>query len=163
MMKSGKLWPWGLGLVLAVTVAGNIWMMRVAGSDPSFAIEPDYYRKAVEWDSTVAQSVRNQALGWRLSAMLGAPAASGSTVLVATLRDANGEPVTGAAITVEATHNARATEILTAELAPAEAGSYRATLPAARRGIWELRFEVERGAERFTATLRADNTRSPAS
>ena len=30
--------------------------MRIANDDPSFAIEPDYYRKAVTWDSTLAQT-----------------------------------------------------------------------------------------------------------
>lgn len=162
MMQSGKLWPWGLGLVLAITVLGNVWVMRVAGSDPSFAIEPDYYRKAVDWDSTVAQSARNQALGWRLTATLGAPDASGGAILTARLHDATGTPLPGATVTVEATHNARASEVLAAELVAGDDGAYTASLPATRRGVWELRFAVERGDERFTATLRTDNTRGPA-
>ena len=45
-MKPGAGWPIGIAIVLAATVVGNLVMMRVAGDDPSMAIEPDYYRKA---------------------------------------------------------------------------------------------------------------------
>ena len=55
-----------MGTVLALTVAGNLWVMRIANADPSFSVEPDYYRKAVDWDSTMAQRARNEALGWQL-------------------------------------------------------------------------------------------------
>ena len=41
-MKPGAGWPIGIALVLCATVVGNLVMMRVAGSDPSMAIEPDY-------------------------------------------------------------------------------------------------------------------------
>lgn len=162
MMKNGRAWPWALGLVLAVTVVGNIWVMRVASGDPSFVIEPDYYQKAVDWDSTMARSARSAALGWTLTARLAPASADGNVTLTAQLRDAGGEPVTGAVVTVEATHNARAANILAAELTPAEDGSYTAMLPAARRGLWELRFEVARNGEQFTATVRTDTTRDPA-
>lgn len=162
MMKDGRAWPWALGLILALTVAGNIWVMRVAGGDPSFAIEPDYYQQAVDWDSTMAQSARNTALGWVLSARLGSPGTDGGAEVIATLRDADGVPVLGATMRVAASHNARGAEILTAELTPSEDGRYTATIPAARRGLWELRFEAQRSGDQFTATIRADNTRDPA-
>jgi nitrogen fixation protein FixH len=162
MMKNGRAWPWALGLVLALTVVGNLWVMRVAGSDPSFVIEPDYYQKAVNWDSTMAQSARNVELGWTLTARLAPAGTDGNATLTAQLRDAGGAPITGAVLTVEATHNARASEILAAELTAAEDGSYTALLPAARRGLWELRFEAARNGEQFTATVRTDTTRDPA-
>ena len=46
-MKREHLWPAGLTLILAITVAANIWVMRIASDDPSFAIEPNYYARAV--------------------------------------------------------------------------------------------------------------------
>lgn len=162
MIRNGRLWPWAIVLVLGLTVGGNLWVMRLAGSDPSFAIEPNYYRQAVNWDSTMAQATRNDALGWALTARLGAPLTGGHTEVVATLRDASGEPLTGATVRVAASHNARGAEILTAELTDAGNGRYVATIPAARRGLWELRFEAERSGDEFTATIRADNTRDPA-
>lgn len=162
MTRRGQLWPWAMAALLGATVAGNIWVMRIAGADPSFAIEPDYYRKAVDWDSTRAQASRNAGLGWVLEARLQPPDARGQATLTARLVDAGGRPVSDATLRVEATHNARATEILAADLAPTGTGDYAATLPATRRGLWELRFEARRGEDRFTATLRTDTTRDPA-
>lgn len=161
MTREGHLWPWGLGLVLAVTMAGNLWVMHVARSDASFAVEPDYYRRALAWDSTRAQEARNATLGWQLEADL-VPTGDGRARLEVQLRDAAGTPVTGATVAVEATHNARAADIVRATLDPGPWGGYSAELAAARRGLWQLRFEVSRGTERFTATLRRDTSRGPA-
>ena len=55
-MKRGLWWPIAVAAILATTVAANIWVMMIANDDPSFAIEPDYYRKALAWDTTLAQS-----------------------------------------------------------------------------------------------------------
>jgi len=156
--RDGRLWPWGVGLVLGVTMAGNFWVMRLASADASFAIEPDYYRKAVAWDSTIAQAGRNTALGWHLDASLGRGPAGSPGGLEVILQSADGTPVDSATIRVEATHNARAAEILTADLRPTGRGRYRADLPTTRRGRWELRFTAVRGADHFTATLRRETS-----
>jgi nitrogen fixation protein FixH len=159
MSGRGRLWPWALGSVLAVTMAGNIWVMRLAGADASFAVEPDYYRKAVDWDSTMAQSGRNTALGWDLDAKLAPPGADGHSRVTVVLRDVDGAPLDDAVIRLEATHNAQARRVLEATLQATGDGTYHALLPDARRGIWELRFEATRGADRFTASLRRDTSR----
>lgn len=159
MSARGRLWPWALGSVLAVTMAGNIWVMRLAGSDTSFAVEPDYYRKAVDWDSTMAQSGRNTALGWDLDVQLAPPGADGSSRVNVALRDADGAPLEDAVIQVEATHNAQASRVLEATLEARGDGTYHALLPDAHRGIWELRFEATRGGDRFTVTHRRDTSR----
>jgi nitrogen fixation protein FixH len=69
------------------------------------------------------------------------------------LRDRNGAPLPGAAVTVEAFHNARAGQIVTASLSDAGDGLYRAQVPIARSGLWELRFRAVRGAHVFTRTV----------
>ena len=66
-MKRGSWWPIGITAVLATTVAANVWVATIASDDPSFAIEPDYYAKAIAWDSTLAQARTNATLGWRLT------------------------------------------------------------------------------------------------
>jgi len=104
----------------------------------------------------MAQEARNATLGWRVSARL-EPAAAGRARLVALVQDRGGVPVTGAAVAVEAFPSARAREIATFALAPADgAGVYAVTLPRARPGLWELRLRVARGAELFTRTLSQD-------
>jgi nitrogen fixation protein FixH len=155
-MKRGLGWPVGMGVILALTVAANVGMIMLARGDPSFAVEPDYYRKAVQWDDAMAQERANAALGWRLVPSLtlaaGAPAR-----LVVQLADAAGAPLAGATLTVQAMHNARAAEVFEATLAASgAAGTYEAALPLRRAGQWELRFDVRRGAERFTARARVE-------
>ena len=106
-MKPGIGWPIGIVVILGATIVGNLLMMRVAANDPSFAIEPDYYRKAVHFDEAMAQARRNRAIGWVVTPQVD-PAASGRATGVHVLvRDRLGMPVTGARLTLMARFNAR--------------------------------------------------------
>lgn len=154
-MNAAKLWPAAILGVLGVTVAANVVLLVEAGDPGAAGIEPDYYRRAVAWDSTMAQEDRNAALGWRLAADLGPPAAGGSP-LVVRLTDADGRRIAGARIDVEAIHNLAASHPVRATLDATEDGAYATRLPLPRRGLWELRFTVVRAGERFTARLRRE-------
>jgi nitrogen fixation protein FixH len=155
-MKRGSWWPIGITLVLATTVAGNIWVAKIASDDPSFAIEPDYYQKAITWDSTLAQGRENVQLGWRLTPALGIVAATGKARVSATLTDSAGSPITGAVVKVAALPVARANEVHEATLAAAGAGEYAAQLDSRRQGQWELRFDVRAGSAHFTDVARVE-------
>jgi len=157
-MNAARLWPLAIVGVLVITVGANAVLLYQASGRDAAAIEPDYYRKAVAWDSTLAQQAKNAALGWRLDAAFGAPERDG-TPLTVRLADARGMALADAAITVEAIHNAEGSRRLHAALRPASGGAYAALLPLAHRGLWELRFEVVRHGERFTATLRREAER----
>ncbi len=154
-MNAAKLWPIAIVGVLVVTVAANAVLLFEAGDREAAAVEPDYYRKAVAWDSVLAQENRNAALGWRLQAELGAVTPSG-TPLIVRLSDARGLPLADGDLAVEAIHNREATHRVRATLSPTADGVYAATLPLAHRGLWELRFTAVRAGERFTATVRRD-------
>jgi len=69
-----------------------------------------------------------------------------------TLHDADGDPLAGATVTVEAFHNTRGDDIVRDALADTGDAVYTASLPMRRNGRWELRFTVDRGAEHFTHT-----------
>jgi nitrogen fixation protein FixH len=153
-MKRGLGWPIGITVILAATVAVNIWIAVVANDDPSFSIEPDYYKKAVDWDSTLARSAASIRLGWRLAPTLGEMTSKGARLHVA-LVDSAGVPVQGAHVKVAAFFNARADNIIQATLVPS-AGSYEIELPVTHSGQWELRFDVTRGTERFVSTARIE-------
>src|SRR5579885_2265905 len=144
-MTNGRMWPVGVSVILLATVAANIALYHVAGADPSFAIEPDYYAKAVAWDSTLAQAKRNAALGWRVSPSLDAYAPRTGAKLSVMLTDSAGAPIPGATVKVAALYNARAASILAATLAPSATG-YETRLPIDHAGEWELRFDVTRGS-----------------
>ncbi|HTK52400.1 MAG TPA: FixH family protein [Gemmatimonadaceae bacterium] len=155
-MKPGAWWPIGITGVLATTVAANLWVMRIANDDPSFAIEPDYYQKAITWDSTLAQARQDSILGWRLTPRLEVVAATGKTRISATLTDSSGMPIAGAVVRVSALPVARASEVHEATLAAAGVGEYSGQLDAQRQGQWELRFDVRAGSARFTDVVRAE-------
>ncbi len=156
LLRKERIWPAIIIAVLVVDVAVGFVMMRVAADDPHAAIEPDYYHKAVTWDSTLAQSQRNRALGWTLEASLGAISPRHEAPLTLRLSDASGEAVTGATLQVQAMQVAHAGEIVHATLTAAGDGGYVADLPMTRPGLWELRIVATRGSDRFTADLRLD-------
>lgn len=156
-------WHWPL-IIIALLVGGagaNIGLMLVAAGDASFAVEPDYYQKALHWDETMAQEARNRALGWSVTVAFGDTPRPGQITLAAQVNDRAGDAVQGARVAVEAFHSARANRVLTATLSPESAGRYAATLPLDRPGLWELRLRVERGDQVFTQTLVQDLARRP--
>jgi len=157
LLRKDRIWPTLIVAALFGNVALGFVLIRVAKGDEHFAVEPDYYRKAVAWDSTMAQAVRNTALGWQLTPRLGAVQPDQDAILVLDVQDAAGLAVVGAVITIEAMPVAYAGEVLRTVMLPAtEAGRYRAAMAMARTGLWELRIDVVRGTERFTSNLRLE-------
>lgn len=155
-MKRGAWWPIGIAGVLAATVAANIWVMVIANDDPSFAIEPDYYKKALAWDTTLAEARHAAALGWRLAPSFGPMAPDGSVLLTARLTDSTGAAVAGAVVRVAALHVSRASDVHRVTLTDSGRGEYAARLDARRAGQWELRFDATLGRERFTQVNRVE-------
>jgi len=152
-VKKGRLWPWIIAGALALHVVGSLVMVFVATSNPSYAVEEDYYQKALHWNDKRAQDRANEELGWILD-IEAHPAATpaGEPTLEVRLTDAGGEPVDGAVMTVETFHNTRADDILSDRLDPVGEGVYRTTLPMRHNGRWELRFTVDHGQNHFTHT-----------
>ena len=109
----------------------------------------------VHWDDEMAQRRRNAALGWRVVASASPVRAGYGSDLRIALNDA-ARPIDGAGVTVRAVHLARAGEPVDITLTARDVGGYEARVPIERAGLWELRIEVRRGADRFTATERLD-------
>lgn len=150
-MRPGTMWPFVIAGALGLHVVGSLVMVYFATSNESYAVEPDYYQKALAWNDKRAQDRHNVELGWQLEFTV-EPAAQGQDpILRAALKAADCEPVTGASMAVEAFANARRDEVLTAILNPADSG-YETTMPLRRDGLWEFRFTVTRNDELFTYT-----------
>ena len=158
MIRRAWLWPAGLVALLVGSAAANIAFMLVATGDPSFAVERNYYQKALSWDETMAQAQRNVALGWTVAAGLSpAEGGRGQMRLSANVTDRDGTALDGATLSVEAFHNARAGQVREAVLAPVGDG-YTSLLEGGRPGLWELRFRVTRGKAVFTQVLTRELT-----
>ena len=147
-------WPALIVGALIIHVVASLVTVFIATSDPSYAVEEDYYQKAIAWDERRAQERHNRELNWQLDVEVAAAAAGSDPTLVVRLADGNGQPLDGARVAAAVFHNARADQILRAELAATGAGAYACPLAMRRSGVWELRFVVDRGGERFTHKVR---------
>lgn len=153
MSRTGRLWPVALVGVLGLTVVANVLLFWAATDDQRLAYEPDYYRKALAWDSTAAQSVRNTDLGWQVAGDF-TVRGDRDGLITLQLSDRGGLPVDGARLTVEAIPIAHAAEARTVSLQATGPGRYAGAVPLAYLGLYELRLAAVRETLRFTATLR---------
>jgi nitrogen fixation protein FixH len=149
-----------VGLILAL-LGGQMVLLTVAvylaESDASFAIEPDYYRKGLNWDATAAQLRENVRLGWTLGLELGEKVSVlCERTVTCTLADKAGRPLDGATVDLIAFPHARGNERASATLIPAGDGRYESKVRFARRGLWEFRFVVQREGQTFTEVQRRD-------
>ena len=146
MFKDGRYWPFLIVALLSVSVIANVFLIIKATTDPSFAVERDYYAKAVTWDEHQQEQADSNALGWH------AALKAERDRLELRLLDADGRPITDATVSVEAFHNARANMIITGEMVPQGGGLYAMAHDFERLGIWEYRLVVVRGDQRFVHT-----------
>ncbi len=154
--QRGWYWPWLIAASLLFTVGVNVVMVFAATADPNgTVVEPDYYRKAVEWDRTMALRAASARLGWTVRATF-EPGLADSTRLVVQLSDRDAVPVLGVRFSVELIHNREAARPLRAALVEASGGRYEVPLLLGHPGLWEVRLVGRRGNERFTTTLRIE-------
>jgi hypothetical protein len=153
-VKPGTLWPWAIGGALVLHVVVSLGVVFFVASDASYAVEEDYYQKAINWDQKRAQDRTNEELAWSLAFDVTPPTAPGDqSTLAVRLADLQGEPVAGATIALETFHKARSDDIIRLPLvAGEEDGVYQASVPMRHDGLWELRFTATRGSDTFTFT-----------
>jgi nitrogen fixation protein FixH len=146
-------WVWPAAVVgsLALFVAMYLTVIGIAGRDPHFSVEPDYYEKSMHWDETAAQIRANQELGWSVEiepdAQVGA---LGDRRLACRIRDRDKRPVRGATVDLITFHHAYAAQRVELALVEESPGVYVGRPRMARPGLWECRLTVHRGVETFT-------------
>jgi nitrogen fixation protein FixH len=150
----GRLWAWAPALLLGGLLGTQMIVLRNVLDDPSVALEPDYYRKAVAWDEQRAQERRSTALGWHAAITVEPAQHPGATRLRVQLTDAAGGALSGATLTAQAFANARAGSVLSLRWTESAPGHYETELVPARPGLWELRLQATRGSDTFLHTSR---------
>jgi nitrogen fixation protein FixH len=153
-LRSSSLWPKAIVGLIALHITFMVIVVVVATRDPSFAVEPNHYQKALAWDQQAARQRQSAELGWQVSvqseARLGV---DGQRAVDLRLVDRAGAPVTGARVQVLAFAHARGQDRLRLGFHEASPGEYHARGPLGREGLWELRLEARRGAAVFAATI----------
>jgi nitrogen fixation protein FixH len=147
---AGRKWA----AVIVGLISMNVCIVAVtvvcATRDKSFAIEPDYYKKAVEWDRSALERDRGAALGWGVSVAL-TPARPGSTEPVVRVSlngpPSAGAPLDGAQVQVEAFAQARSGARLKFYAEGVGGGLYEGAADISRPGLWEVRLRVRRGPD----------------
>lgn len=137
-----------IGFVVFLLVANAVAMgyLVAKSGDPTPRVLPDYYAKAIAWDTIAAERGASDALGWSVTAHLG-------DALEIELRDRDGAPLAGATIDASVRHRSRADHVL--RIAPAESapGRYAASVALAQPGLHVVELTAVRGAERFVTAL----------
>lgn len=161
-MKSEMRWPIGIVVILATSVLGNLAFMRLANSDPSFAVEPDYYTRAVAFDTTMQETRLSNALGWTATASIDSVHENQGIVRLK-LHDQTNTPVVVDSVRVAAFFNGRANDVtrtmLTVDTSRGR-GSYSARIPITHVGQWQLHIDARRGAEHFVTSMRTEVVRA---
>lgn len=129
--------------------------ITLATGDRSFAVVPDYYEKGVAYDERKALLAESAALGWSVVIGPGEYAdAIGQRELVVSVRDAEGQPVQGLDVKVEAYHVARASEPVALKFVEALPGQYVAQARMSKEGFWQFAIDATNDNHRFVAELR---------
>jgi hypothetical protein len=143
--RQARTW---IGIViglLTLSISAHAVLLVYALTDPSFAIEPDYERKAASWDDHQRAVAASARLGWTVDLRSSAGDAPGMVRLAVTVTDAEGGPIDEARVEVEAMHVARAASILRATFVTGADGRAQTPLPMRRSGQWEVRYTITRG------------------
>lgn len=156
----GRFWAWVPVGLLGSMLIGLGWMAFVASNDPGFALEPDYYQKAVRYDQEIEQRAENARLAWRFRVSAEKLGEGGNARVRVVAHRPEGR-LTGATATVEALRNASAARVLTGRLEELRPGEYWVELPLKRGGLWEFRFRFERAKDRATHLARLDVFEAP--
>lgn len=161
-MKPWILWPAFVGFIALTSLSGATWLIVSAHSDECFAVEPDYYAKAVRWDDTARQARENARLGWTISLD------QRDRQLFATVRRSDGSPITAAEVRAVAFAHVRAAERCDLRFVPSSlhnlggmgvppvptpSTTYKASFVPQHAGLWRFRFEVLAENQRFTAEI----------
>ncbi len=150
---SAARWPLIIITMLVGHVVFMLIMVYIAVSDHSFAVEPDYYEKSLQWDETQAARRSSQQLGWQATVTISAVVdVYQNRAIKCLLVDEQAQPVQGAEVEIVAFSHARGSQRHTLSLDPGPHGQYHGQLRVQRAGKWEFRITARRGDDTFLST-----------
>jgi nitrogen fixation protein FixH len=145
-------WAWFPVGLLGLLVTVQVVLFKLSSGDDSFAIEPEYYQKAVNWDARAREREISERLGWQAQATI-VQTGTASTLRVILL-DRTAAPLRSATLAVDAFPNSRATQVQHLALREVSPGVYEGELRITHGGEWEVRLQAKRALDTFSTALR---------
>ncbi len=148
------LWPGIIVGILSVHTIACLVVVYIATSDPTHAVIPNYHEKALAWDQQQAKVRASSALGWtcEIETALEADMLGERSVRIS-MKDAAGEPITGAAVKLQTYHHARSGDVVDAEFGEGAPGEYVAMVTMRKPGLWGFEITATLGEDIFTQTI----------
>lgn len=131
-----------IGLVvtlLGLQVVLGFFALTLATGDPSVAVVPDYYERALHWDETEALKKDSQTFGWNVQFTT----AERPTSLTILLRDKEANPIEIETGTVQLYHHARASQVRHHNCEDAADGEITLSDCFVSPGYWEVTLDVK--------------------
>ena len=149
---------WGSLVVgmLTLQVILGVVAIRLATSDQSSAVIPDYYNKALAWDDQRAQREASQSLNWLLEFVETSYGKSGSGLQI-NIKNQQNQPVPIQSGSVQLYRHARAADVVVAAIAKADDGIIELAGCFPHRGLWQVEIDVvDRDGNRFVESRPVD-------
>ena len=148
--RRGAYVPWlfvaGFGVVIAV----NAVMIWFAVSSFSGLYSSDPREQGLHYNDVLARERQRDALGWKVDL---AWHASGSRLEI-DLRDATGQPLVGALVTVNFVRPVEKRAPISVALQPVDLGRFAARVDLPEQGNWDVDVVVKAAGQRWAATRR---------
>ncbi len=158
----GRIWALVPVALLGVMLLGLGTLAYIAIDDPGFALEANYYDKAVRWDESRAEQRASEALGLSVSVAPLVRSTEGTSLIELSVLTKAGAPLAGATVSLEAFPNAFASRVQRFTLRESAPGVYVGKLVGAVPGLWELRCTVSRSGLDHHSVLRVDVSKAGA-
>lgn len=155
-IRKPRHWKWPV--IVVALLLGHVSLMVtavvLASGDKSFAVLPNYYEKAVNWDKNQAELRASEKLGWQVT-LIPSPNVdpTGRRALAVILTDAAGRPIADAAVELTWYHHARPTELLKASLHTDASGRAEQVVTMRREGFYQVNMTATAAGRRFVTAL----------
>jgi hypothetical protein len=143
-------------ILLGLSFAGWGVMISAATADPSFSVEPGYYRKAANFEQELAARAKTRELGLHAAVVQFRRMPSGELLLELAFTGRTGAPLADVGLDLEALANLRAAETRTGTSVTDQRGHAVWRLASGAPGLWELRLRGRLGPDVFTDVVRAE-------
>lgn len=113
--------------------------ITLATGDRSFAVVPEYYQKAVDYDQRKAALQESRALGWLVALQPDETIdAVGQRGVKVRITDRQGNPLSNLTLKIDCYHLSRASDALSLELSEIAPGEYEGQARMAKEGFWSF-------------------------